>query len=261
MPVDRRRSRLTSSAALADAFIRAVRAASSEDDLARLMEAVTAELGFRHYALIHHADLRDTPAHRIDIKRYPEAIVARIFSEAQYRRDPVIRACAFAERAFLWSELGSIIALDRYDRTCLEQGMREGLNEGITVPCTLLGDCVGSCTFAGTRSLGRAAHSLGLAQMIGPFAFQAARRLAQGIREPASRLRLHPRKRDCILLGGRGLSNKQIARALGITPRTVDGYMTEARTLFGVRGRMQLAISAVLAGEIGIEELDPGQPE
>jgi LuxR family quorum-sensing system transcriptional regulator CciR len=230
-------------------------------DLARLMESVTIDLGFRHYALIHHADLRDSQSNRIDIKRYPDAITARIVDEAQYRRDPVIRACAFAEGAFVWSELGKIIALDPYDRACLEQGLREGLNEGITVPCMLLGDCLGSCTFAGTRSLGRAPRCLGPAQMIGPFAFQAARRLVQGTRDPSSRLRLHPRKRDCIVLGGRGLSNKQIARTLGITPRTVDGYMTEARALFGVRSRMQLAISAVLAGEVGIEELVPGQPE
>ncbi|MBZ9650253.1 LuxR family transcriptional regulator [Sphingobium sp. 3R8] len=240
---------------MADAFIRAARQAETSQDLARLMEAVTAEMGFRHYALIHHADLRGAPAGRVDIKRYPDAIADRIIGEGLFRRDPVIRACTFAEGAFLWSELGQIIALDRHDRTCLEDGLRAGLNEGITVPCVLLGDCLGSCTFAGTARPDRATRYLGPAQMIGIFAFQAARRLTLGLRTPVARTSLHPRKRDCILLGGRGLSNKQIARALGITPRTVDGYMTEAREVFGVRGRVELAVSAVLAGEIGIEEL------
>lgn len=261
MPADRRRSRLASGAALADSFIRAARAAATENDLARLMEAVTAELGFRHYALIHHADLRDAPIGRIDIKKYPDAVATRIIDEGRFRRDPVIRACRFADGAFLWSELDRIIALDRHDRICLAEGMREGLNEGITIPSPLLGDCLGSCTFAGTGSPGRAARLLGPAQVIGIFAFQAARRLVLGKRAPASFPHLHPRPRDCVILAGRGLSNKQIARTLALTPRTVDGYMTEARELFGVHRRTTLALSAVFAGEIGLEELDPGQPE
>lgn len=261
MPADRWRSRLAAGAVMADTFIRAARAIATEHDLARLMEAATADLGFRHYALIHHADLRGSPPRRIDIKRYPDAITARIIGEGRFRRDPVIRACAFADGAFLWSELDRIISLDRQDRRCLEEGLREGLNEGITVPCSLLGDLMGSCTFAGTRSPRQAARFLGPAQMIGIFAFQAARRLVVGARAPACQPRLHPRPRDCVLLAGRGLSNKEIARALALTPRTVDGYLTEARELFGVHGRTALAISAVFAGEIGLDELSPRQPE
>lgn len=144
MPAHRWRSRLATGAAMADAFIRAARAVATEHDLARLMEAVTADLGFRHYALIHHTDLRGSPPRRIDIKRYPDAITARIIGEGRFRRDPVIRACTFADGAFLWSELDRIISLDRQDRCCLEEGVREGLNEGITVPCSLLGDLLGS---------------------------------------------------------------------------------------------------------------------
>ena len=248
-------------AAMADCTIRALRTATSEYDLALLMEAITGELGFQHYALIHHADLRGSPPGRIDIKQYPDAVSARIIGCAKYRRDPVIRACAFAEGAFLWSDLGRIITLDRHDRACLDQGAQEGLNEGITVPCPLLGDCMGSCTFAGTRSPRHAERYLGPAQMIGIFAFQAARRLVLGQREPAPRPRLHPRPRECVLLAGRGLSNKEIARTLELTPRTVDGYLTEARELFAVHGRTTLALSAVFAGEVGLDELNPRQPE
>ena len=261
MLADRRRSRLASGAAMADAFIRTARTATTEHDLALLMEAVTAELGFRYYALIHHTDLRGSPPGRIDIRRYPDAVAMRIINEARFHRDPVIRACRFVDGAFLWSELDRIIKLNRHDRVCLAEGVREGLNEGITVPSPLLGDCLGSCTFAGIRSPNRAARLLGPAQMIGIFAFQAARRLVFGTRAPASPPHLHPRPRDCVILAGRGLSNKEIARTLALAPRTVDGYMTEARELFGVRCRTTLALSAVFAGEIGLDELRNRQPE
>lgn len=252
---------LASCAATTDAVLRALRTVQSPAELATLMASVAAELGFRHYALIHHADLRGSPPGRVDIKDYPAAVAARIIGEGQYRRDPVIRACAFADGAFLWSDLGRIISLDRHDRRCLELGETEGLNEGITVPSVLLGDCIGSCTFAGTKRPERVSNLLGMAQMIGVFAFQAARRIVGGERPSAPRPRLHPRPRDCVMLVGRGLSNKQIARALSLTPRTVDGYMTEARELFEAHGRTELVVSALFAGEIGLDELARGQPE
>lgn len=261
MPADRWRSRLVSSVTLADSFIRAARRAASPSDLACLMEAVSAELGFRHYALIHHADLRGSPPGLVDIRDYPPAIAARIIGEGRYRRDPVIRACAFADGAFLWSELERMIHLDRHDRRCLEAGRAEGLNEGITVPSILLGDCMGSCTFAGIKCPKRAGRLLGPAQMIGIFAFQAARRLTIGQPVPGAFPRLHPRPRDCVILAGRGLSNKQIARALSLQPRTVDGYLTEARELFGAHDRTELVISAIFAGEIDLHELRKLQPE
>jgi len=121
---------------------------------------------------------------------------------------------------------------------------------------------MGSCTFAGMRRPERAHIFLGAAQMIGIFAFQSARRLISGafpiIPNPP---RLHPRPRDCVVLAGRGYSNKRIARALALTPRTVDGYLTEARRLFDAHDRTELVVSAILAGEIGLDELGRRQPE
>src|SRR3546814_6790544 len=83
---------LASCVATTDAILRALRTVQSPAELAALMAAITAELGFRHYALIHHADLRASPSGRVDIKDYPTAVTARIIGEGQYRRDPVIRA-------------------------------------------------------------------------------------------------------------------------------------------------------------------------
>jgi LuxR family quorum-sensing system transcriptional regulator CciR len=246
---------------LADSFIRATRTCATPADLALLMEAATGDLGFRHYALIHHADLRGAPPGRINIRNYPAAIASRIINEGLYRRDPVIRACAFAEGAFLWSDLGRIIQLDRNDRRSLDTGRAAGLNEGITVPSALLGDCMGSCTFAGMKSPARAERLIGPVQMIGIFAFQAARRLVMGACRPRPAPRLHPRPRDCVALAGRGLSNKEIARALSLAPRTVDGYLTEARRVFDAHDRTELVVSAIFAGEIGLHEISPTQPE
>lgn len=243
----------------ADAVVRSLRSVTSQDDLASLMLAMIRELGFRYYALIHHDDLRTAGPDRVDIKHYPNAVTERLFGERRYRRDPVIRGCIFADSAFLWSDLHRMIQLNKQDRLSFEFGAREGLNEGITVPYMIFGECPGSCTFAGMRDPEKAEQVIGLAQMIGVFAFQTARRLTGSVSLIDGRPRLYPRIRDCIVLAGRGYSNKEIARALGITPRTVDGYMTEAYQLFEVHGRTELVVSAVLAGDVGLHELKSRQ--
>lgn len=253
---------LTSCVSTTDAVLRALAQVRARSDLAAVMEAITRELGFRHYALIHHDDLGVHETGRVRLLDYPAAIEERIITQGNWRRDPVIRACIFTPAAFCWSDLPDIISIDNPDRQCLEQGARWGLNEGITVPYCLLRERSGSCTFAGTKTPELTRRYLGMVQMIGIFAFQAARRIMVGT-APAigPRPRLHPRTRDCVILAGRGLSNKAIARALGLTPRTVDGYLTEARTLFDAHGRAELAFSAVFAGEIDLPEVLQGQPE
>jgi LuxR family quorum-sensing system transcriptional regulator CciR len=218
-------------------------------------------MAFRYYALIHHDDLRSLRPGLVDLKDYPAAVTERLIGQNRYRRDPVIRGCIFADGAFLWRDLPRFIRIDRHDRASFEEGCRNGLNEGITVPYVRLGDRMGSCTFAGTPQPERAERFIGAAQMIGIFAFQSALRLLlQRHAIPDAPPRLHPRPRDCVVLAGRGHSNKEIARALNLTPRTVDGYLTEARRLFDAHDRTELVVSAVLAGEVGLHELRR-QPE
>ena len=258
----KRRVNLISCASTAQAVLDALTKTSTTIELAELMETIGRELGFRHFALIHHEDLRENHGRRIKILQYPAVVEDRIIGQGGWRRDPVIRACNFSPHAFRWRELPSLVEMDNQDFKYLEQGAHVGLDEGITVPFQLLGHCAGSCTFAGIYNACRAAKALGHAQMVGRFAFQAARRIVLAPAcTPAPKPRLHPRPRDCVVLAGRGQSNKQIARSLSLAPRTVDGYLTEARKLFDVHDRTELVLSALYAGEIGAHEIGPRQPE
>lgn len=252
---------MSGSAAFVDSVLHNLKQINDQSDLSLFMDTVAKELGFRFWALIHHDDLRFPCAERVNLMDYPQGAVHRIIDECRYRRDPIVRGCVYTSGAFIWSQLDQIIALDRRDYAAFEQGAKEGLNEGISVPFLLLGECPGSCTFAGMRHPEKVERVVGLVQMIGIFAFQAARRLTGSAIIPATLPCLYPRIRDCVVLAGRGLSNKEIARALGITPRTVDGYLTEARRLFDAHDRTELVVSAVLAGEVGLHELKPRQPE
>jgi len=245
---------------LAEEAVRQIRSVRELHELRSIMEAVSRAMGFNHFALIHHDDLRTARPGLVDLKNYPQAAVERLFSNHSYRRDPVFRGSLFSGGAFLWSDLHRFITLSRRDRLSFELGAREGLNEGITIPYIRLGARIGSCTFAGIREPERAERYLGPAQMIGIFAFQAALRLFGEEQIPAPLPRLNPRPRDCVALIGQGLSNKEIARALSLAPRTVDSYLTDARRLFNAHDRTELLAAAILAGEVGIEEIGRRQP-
>ena len=240
---------------IANDFLKTVREIDDRAQLHALMRDVSKDMGFRHFAVVTHEDLRVPREGQVDLRDYPDGASARIINEGQYRRDPVMRCCVFADSAFLWSGIGEIIRCDNRDRIAFELGRREGLNEGITVPCVKHGQSLGSCTFAGLESPRRADLLLGPAQMIGIFAFQRARKLAGGAPVPEPLPRLEPRLRDCVILAGQGIPDKLIAHRLGLTPRTVESYLRDARRLFEARDRTELVVAAVLAGEIGPDEL------
>lgn len=241
--------------AVVDDFLRTVARIDTLQALQSLMQDITHEIGFGYFALISHSDLRLFRPGQVDIKDYPAAVADRIIGQGQFKRDPIMRACLFSDAAFVWSEISQIIRMDRRDRDSIEFGLRHGLAEGITVPSFKLGQLLGSCTFAGTPCQSRARKMLGIAQIIGIFAFQRARRLSGEVVTPAYAARLNPRPRDCVVLAGRGFSNKEIARALALSPRTVDGYLAAARRLFDVDDRTELVTAALLAGEIALHEL------
>src|SRR5262245_13007226 len=100
----------------ADDFIRLLRGVDGWPQLRAVMRDIADEMGFRYFALITHEDLRQPGPGKVDLRDYPEGASARIIGEARYRRDPVMRGCVFADSAFIWSQLGTIIDIDRHDR-------------------------------------------------------------------------------------------------------------------------------------------------
>lgn len=76
--------------------------------------------------MIHHDNLAVEQSWHVNICAYPEAISARILGKRLDRREPVIHGCAFAESAFVWSELHRVITLDQRDKQKLAFGAREG---------------------------------------------------------------------------------------------------------------------------------------
>jgi DNA-binding NarL/FixJ family response regulator len=87
----------------------------------------------------------------------------------------------------------------------------------------------------------------GIRQLVGggsPLDPKVARELLTSRREPPEEIKLSPREQEVLRMLGAGLSNRAIARRLGISERTVKAHLTSVFQSLGVTDRTQAALWA-----------------
>ena len=70
---------------------------------------------------------------------------------------------------------------------------------------------------------------------------------------------LSKRERECLILAARGLSEKQIARTLLISPNTVRIHATNANKKLLARSKSHAIAIAIANGQIPLDDLQPGE--
>jgi LuxR family transcriptional regulator, quorum-sensing system regulator CciR len=234
-----------------------LRNVDSDDGLLQIVDDVSRGLGFDHFAMIHHADLSRLSTSLIHIDTYPAVWREHFVANGIYLDDPVLHACVRTHLGFAWNDVAELITLSPRQRGILESARDEGIGEGFTVPISIPGEVNGSCSFATRFGKALPHNYLIFAQLLGSFAFQAARRLKQKVRLNTDRRlpMLTPRQRECVVLVGNGKTDWEIATILGLREDTVTKYLNAARERYGVARRMQLVVAAIYDGQISLGEL------
>jgi len=83
---------------------------------------------------------------------------------------------------------------------------------------------------------------------------EAARRLVGHVAVREDINELTPRETEVLRHVSRGLANKQIGHALGITEKTVKTHVTNILSKLGVLSRTEAALYAVKAGLVSLDE-------
>jgi LuxR family quorum-sensing system transcriptional regulator CciR len=218
------------------------------------MQDITDRMGFRHFALVHHVDVREPGSPMIRLVDYPGDWMT-IFEERKlYASDPIHRASQRTAIGFQWEEVERFIVLSDRDRAVLAAAEAVGIGQGFTIPAHIPGELNGSCSFA--MGLGDPINpdQLPLTQLIGTFAFEAARRLqrSDGGAPPPQ---LTDRQAECVALVARGKTDWEIARILGIGAETVTQHLKDARDRYGVTKRTMLAVRALFDGVISFTDI------
>jgi LuxR family quorum-sensing system transcriptional regulator CciR len=236
-------------------FFQRIGKVKTDSDLFRLMEDVTHEIGFHHFALINHVDLRRSSREIIRIYNYPRSWAEDFIQEGLYAHDPVLIASLTSAAGFAWSDVPKMIEMTGKQRSILKRAERHGIGDGYTVPAHVPGEWSGSCSFAMKPGAKLPAGNLPFAQLIGTFGFQAARRLHK-LDAPEFRTspRLTARQRDCLVWAIKGKTDWEIAQILGLKKETVSEYLEAARERYGVTKRISLAIRAIFDGQVSFIE-------
>jgi LuxR family quorum-sensing system transcriptional regulator CciR len=248
--------RRTRPSRLTDFFEEEARRCATDADLRRILEDVTRELGFRYFALLHHASLRTSSGPLIRLDNYPRDWEGELVRRDLAADDPVHHASVRTNIGFAWDELGRLLALSRRQQGILEQSRRYGIGDGFTVPANVPGEPSGSCSFAMKQGRALPAGRLLCAELIGAHAFNAARRIHQ-YPGRGSHPHLSRRELQCLRLVAAGKTDWEIGRILGLSPETAHQYVKHARAVYDVVSRTQLVVHGLRDALISFDDAIP----
>ncbi|QAY78325.1 LuxR family transcriptional regulator [Sphingosinicella sp. BN140058] len=235
--------------------------------LESLLGDVARQMGFDHFALMHHVDLAPyrtgldhmERGEMVAISDYPSAWIEEYVRRNIVADDPVLLASRHSIVGFAWDRMPDLITLTMEHRALMEDTHRAGIGDGYTVPAHIPGEAAGSCTFATRTGRALPVHNLAMAQLVGAYAFQAARTMViNARRHPAAqppRPRLTDRQLQCTVMVGRGMTEREIARRLGISDETVKRHLKEARQVYEVSKSIELVTRALHDGQISLFDL------
>ncbi|MEO6093919.1 MAG: LuxR family transcriptional regulator [Novosphingobium sp.] len=246
-------------------FNELAKAVASPSDLHRLMQEISREMGFDHFALVHHVDLRPRGTlvdHLVTrdfmaLTDYPQAWIEEYIENKIVSNDPVLLASQRTMAGFAWSKIPKIIKMTSAHRELTERTRQAGICDGFTVPAHVPGEMIGSCNFAVGPTHSPPEDNFMMAQLIGAFAFEGGRQLVARMRDiqDASPVKLTQRQMECIVLVAKGKSDWEIGKILGLSPETVASYIKSARERYDVPARIQVVLRACFDGTIPLSEL------
>lgn len=242
--------------AIAEAFVDDARVARNEDDLLAALLKCCADMKVRYFALTHHVDFSNSGAPGLRVHNYPSSWQNWFDENRLGTSDPIHRASHVSSAGFPWSAVSRMIKMTPADHSVLNQARLVGIGDGFTVPAHVPGEVTGSCSFAVDAGQAFPPEFHTIAQVIGTFSFEAARRIAR-VRDiwADPNPTLTDRQRECVLWAARGKTDPEIAIILSISEETVGQHLKNARERYNVQKRAMLAVRALFDGLISFADI------
>lgn len=232
-------------------FIAASREVSDDAALGALVGDFAREMAFDGFALFRGSS---DVSPGIAVTDYPESWLERVISRRYHGDDPVYHAARRTAVGFRRDQITDHLVLTERQRDILAEAERAGLADWYAVPAHVSGETCGVATFFVGAGRQLPTPRLPFAQLVGAFAFEAARRLRRGGMPSVGVVGLTPRQVECLLLIARGKTDWEIGTILGLAEDTVGKYVNAARERYGVSRRSQLVVRALYDGHFSLAE-------
>jgi LuxR family quorum-sensing system transcriptional regulator CciR len=242
------------SLAIAQDYLASLHSIDSLEGLDEALAETCNRLGCRYYALSQHVDFLHAPGSSLRLHNYPEKWQHWFDSERLGVSDPIHRASHVTAFGFRWAAVDQLIHLTKRDRDVLARALAHGIGDGFTVPGNVPGETSGSCSFACGSGNAMPERSIPFAQLAGLLLFETGRRLT--LQRPLPRPpALTDRQVECIVWVGRGKTDWEIARILGVSHATVIEHLRNARERYDASTRSMLTVRALYDGAVCFSDL------
>ena len=243
-------------------FVREANRVTEFNELSTLLNATIREFGFDYFALVHHASVFQSREALLSLHDFPDAWAGIFKDRGYFFDDPVLVACDKSATPFIWEDFPQLVSLTARQREVLDAAKEAGLGGGYTIPIHIPGEGTAVCTLSTRVGRELPSESFPAAQYVGCFAFEAARRVAKGkvLLKPGAPPAPKPpkltrRQLDCVVLAGKGKSDRDVAQILGISDQTVHQHMEEAKRRYDVATRMQLVVRVLFDNHVVFADL------
>jgi LuxR family quorum-sensing system transcriptional regulator CciR len=242
------------SLAAAQDYLASLQSIDSLEGLGDALAETCGRLGCRYYALSQHVDFLHAPISAFRLHNYPEGWQDWFDSQRLGVSDPIHRASHVTAYGFRWTAVQRLIRLSKRDRHILSEAYAHGIGDGFTVPGNVPGETLGSCSFACRSGDIMPERYIPFAQLAGQLLFETGRRLA--VQRPlSSKPALTDRQIECIVWVGRGKTDWEIARILGVSHTTVIEHLRNARERYDASTRSMLTVRALYDGAVCFSDL------
>lgn len=239
-------------------FLDGLRSIKNDDELFHLVVDITKKIGFAYFAITEHINVNPGDKPGISLINYPDNWESLFRRKRLFGIDPVHRASETRTMPFQWSELNDIIPMTAQDRLVLELARENGMGDGYTIPASIPGRMIGSCSF-GMAGNDTVVHELlPFTAFIGEAVFETARHLRYGRWQAAREAPvLTDRQLDCVALLAQGFTTIEISKMLNVKYETAVQHIKDAADRYGVSKRVAIAIHALLDGSLCFTDVVP----
>lgn len=229
-------------------FLAAAQAAASPPALNRAFSDRISSLGYDSFVCAQIPGAGGAPTRDNFTGQWDPLWEAHYMAHQLYRDDPALSESMRRTDPFAWSDIGSWRALRPEEQRVLNDARDFGYTEGFTTPIRNLDGSLALVVLFGreVEDDQRARNALHIMSLY----YAGATRRIQHDRAMAQAIRLTGREREILTLLAAGRRQGDIADRLGISERTVEHHIENARRRVGASTSVQLCVEAVRLGLI-----------
>jgi len=242
---------------LVDTAIAAMQKRRSSADIAEIFVAAASQFGFDKFSFVSRRRRPDGQIAQYIATNYAPEWRARVQARHYLDIDPTLHRARRSQLPFSWSDLRCSRALLPAQRQLFDEAAASGLRHGFTVPVHMAGG-EGLVALAGdmterdfSLALSHHRHALHLMALhfheLNDIACREERSAAcRGAGAAENPAEVTIREAECLLWTARGKSAWETATVLGISERTVNFHVENARRKLSAQTKTQAVVQAIM---------------